>query len=65
MALFFILYLYKSERVVQEKCRGVGTLLPACTSTDTATFFGFSKYSWFLTLVLYLVQYMLVVLVVE
>jgi hypothetical protein len=29
--LFSILYLYKSERVVQEKCRCVGTLLPACT----------------------------------
>ena len=55
MALFFILYLYKSERVVQEKCRGVGTLLLACTSTDAATFFEFSKYSWFLSLVFYLV----------
>ena len=52
-------------RVVREKCRGVGTLLPACTSTDAATFFEFSKYSWFLSLVLYLVQYMLVMLVVE
>ena len=39
-ALFSILYLYKSERVVREKCRGVGILLPACTSTDAATFFG-------------------------
>ena len=43
-ALFSILYLYESERLVREKCRGVGSLLPACTSTDAATFFGFSKY---------------------
>ena len=64
-ALFSILYLYDSERVVREKCRGVGSLLPACTPTDAATFFEFSKYSWFLSLVLYLVYYMLVVLVVE
>ena len=53
--LFSILYLYESERVVCEKCRGVGALLPACTSTDAAKFFGFSKYLWFLSLVLYLV----------
>ena len=40
-ALFSNLYLYESERVVREKCWGVSTLLPACTSTDAATFFGF------------------------
>ena len=39
-ALFSILYLYESEGVVREKCRGVGSLLPACTSMDAATFFG-------------------------
>ena len=38
--LFSILYLYESEGVVQEKCQDVGTLLPACTSMDVATFFG-------------------------
>ena len=54
-ALFSILYLYESERVVREKCRGIGILLLACTSMDAATFFGFSKYSWFLSLVFYLV----------
>ena len=43
MALFSILYLYESEGVVREKCRGIGILLPACTSTDAATFFGFKK----------------------
>ena len=53
--LFSILYLYESEGVVWEKWRGDGTLLPAFTSTDTAIFFGFSKYSWFLSLVLYMV----------
>ena len=26
--------------IVQEKCWSAGTLLPACTSTDAATFFG-------------------------
>ena len=55
LVLFSILYLYESERVVREMCPGVGALLPACTSTDAVTFFGFSKYSWFLSLVLYLV----------
>ena len=39
-ALFSILYLYESEGVVREKCRGVDSLLPACTSTDAASFFG-------------------------
>ena len=39
-ALFSIWYLYESEGLVREKCRGVGILLPACTSTDAATFFG-------------------------
>ena len=53
--LFSILYLYESERVVREKCRGVSILLTACTSTDVVTFFGFSKYLWFLSLVLYMV----------
>ena len=38
-AHFSILYLYESERVVREKCRGVGSLLPACTSTNAVTFF--------------------------
>ena len=37
---FSVLYLYESERVVREKCRGVSSLLPACSSTDAATFFG-------------------------
>ena len=54
-ALFSIFYLYESEGVVREKCQIVGILLPACTSTDAATFFEFSKYSWFQSLVLYLV----------
>jgi len=54
-ALFSILYIYESEGVVRKKCRGVDILLIACTSTDAATFFRFSKYSWFLSLVFYLV----------
>ena len=35
-------------RVVREKCKGVGTLLPTCTSTDVVTFSVSIKYSWFL-----------------
>jgi hypothetical protein len=42
-AFFSNLYLYKSEGVVREKCQGVGIILPACTSPDAATFFGFKK----------------------
>ena len=49
------LYPYESEGVVREKCRGVGSLLPTCTSTDATTFFGFGKYLLFLSLVFYLV----------
>jgi len=39
--LFSNLYLYESDRVDRDTCRGVGTVLLACTSTNAATFFWF------------------------
>ena len=63
-ALFPNFYLYESEGVVQEKCWGVGILLIACTSTNVATCSVRIRGSY-LSLVFFLVQQMLVVLVVE
>ena len=49
------LYLYESEGVVREKCRSVGILPQLIPLRMLLHSSGFCKYSWFISLVFYLV----------
>ena len=55
LALFSKLYLYESEGVVREKCKGVGILPQLVSLRMLLHSLSFSKYLWFLSLLFYLV----------